>query len=201
MNCPHAAVGNRTTLDTLIDGGTVEANRMRQDSINFHSSAFVMATGNHRPTAPTGSGIWRRLRIVQFQAKPTEPNPHLGKELAAELPGVFAWMLEGLDRYNKNGRRLITPDVIKTDTSEYETDADPMRQFIADCLVTSDNARVEVKALYEAYTAWHDANRGGKAMGATQFSNRLNDAGYAPSVSTKSAGRSTRYRLGIGLLG
>ena len=188
-------------LDSVIDGGTVEANRMRQDSINFHSSAFVVATGNHRPTAPTGSGIWRRLRIVQFQAKPTSPDPHLGKALRADLPGVFAWVLEGLDRYIAQGRTLVTPDVIKTDTSEYEVDADPIRQFIDDCLVTNDGARVEVKALYAAYVAWHEVNGTGKAMGATQFSNRLNDAGYPRSVVVKTAGKTVRYRMGIGLLG
>ena len=102
-------------------------------------------TGQRRRRA---ARIWRRLRIVQFQAKPTAPNPHLGKELAADLSGVFAWILQGLDQYIANGRMLVTPDVIKADTSEYETDADPIRQFIDDCIVVNDDARVEAKALY-----------------------------------------------------
>ena len=168
-------------LNSLIDGGTVEANRMRQDSINFHSTAFVAVTGNHRPTAPTGSGLWRRLRIILFQAKPVEPNPRLGKELRADLPGVFAWVLEGLERYHANGDTIPVPAVILADTSEYETDADPIRQFIDECLYIGDDARVEVKTLYDAYVEWHEQNNGGKPLGARSFSNRLNDAGFAPA--------------------
>lgn len=194
-----------THLNSLIDGGTVEANRMRQDSVNYYSVSHVIATGNHRPTAPTGSGIWRRLRIVKFQAKPTEPNPHLRKELFADLDGVFAWVVQGLERYIENGRRLITPDVIKADTSEYENDADPIRQFLEDHTIRNDDARASVKDLYAAYTAWQDANQGGKALGTRAFANRLNDAGIAPAEPARDnggrAGGTTRYRYGIGLVG
>ena len=188
-------------LDSLVDGGTVEANRMRQDSINFHSSAFVLATGNHRPSAPTGDGIWRRLRIIMFQAKPDEPNPHLGKELRADLPGVFAWVLAGLDRYRANGYTIPVPDVIRADTTEYEVDADPMRQFIDDCLISKDDARVEVKALYTAYEQWHEVNGTGKPMSGRAFGNRLNDAGYAHAETARDGKQTVRYRHGVGLLG
>ncbi len=75
-------------INTLIDGGMLEANRMRQDSINFKSVSHVIATGNHRPNAPSSDGIWRRLRIVQFQNVPEQPDTDLKTDLLADLAGV-----------------------------------------------------------------------------------------------------------------
>ena len=57
-------------LNLLIDGGPIEANRMRQDSTVFESRAHLLIAGNHRPSAPATSGLWRRLRIVEFRNRP-----------------------------------------------------------------------------------------------------------------------------------
>ena len=124
------------TLNQLVSGGIVEANRMRQDSFNFTSSAHVCATSNHRPRAAGSSGIWRRLRMVHFQNQPSTPDKQLKKKLLAEAPGVFAWMLEGLDRWIENGRQLNTPAVLLADTEAYRSDADPVMQWADERLPT-----------------------------------------------------------------
>ena len=98
------------SLNQLVSGEVIEANRMRADSVNFRSQLHVMATGNHKPRAGAASGIWRRLRIVEFQHKPETPDKGLKDALRGpELPGVFAWLLEGLDRWIGNGRSLGHP--------------------------------------------------------------------------------------------
>ncbi len=186
-------------LNTLIDGGTVEANRMRQDSINFRSVAHVIATGNHRPSAPSSDGIWRRLAVVQFRHVPDVPDTNLKADLLRnELPGVFVWLLEGLNRWIDNGRKLTIPEVLKQDTAGYEADSDPVRQFVDDCLIIAPGCVVGNADLYAAFTEWWEANQGGKVMTPNRLSRRLTDMGL-PSSSPMERG-TKRGRIGVGLL-
>ena len=106
---PERGKWRTDVLSTMIEGGTLEAHKMRQNSFNFQSTLQVIITGNFKPRANAVGGIWRRLRMIEFQNVPDEVNPHLGKELRANLPGVFAWIHKGLARWIANGRRLRLP--------------------------------------------------------------------------------------------
>ena len=150
---PERGAWQSDSLNQLVSGGAVEANRMRQDSFNFNSVSHVIATGNHRPRAAAGSGIWRRLRIVQFQHQPAEPNTTLKAELLAELPGVFAWMLKGLHDWIANGRKLDTPNVLRQETEAYRSDADPVKQFADECLTLDPALTSTVPMIYDAFFA------------------------------------------------
>ena len=171
------------TLNQLVSGGIVEANRMRQDSFNYTSTAHVVATGNHRPRAAGSSGIWRRLRMVHFRNQPATPDTELKRKLMADLPGVFAWCLEGLDRWIANGRKLDTPAIMLADTEAYRADADPVMQWADDATYLADDASVTVADLYAAFETWHIENVGAKVMTKRGFGNRLDELGYPPATT------------------
>ena len=97
-------------------------------------------------------------RVVQFQQ--TGSRRFIESELRGrkELPGVLAWMLEGLERWIANGRKLTTPDVIRADTNEYMIDADPVKEFTTAHLSLDPIASVTVKELYDAFSNWWTEN-------------------------------------------
>ena len=169
---------------------------MRENSINFRAQAHVIGTGNHKPTAGGGSGIWRRMRIIQFQNQPTEVDTHLKEKLLAELPGVLAWCLKGLDDWLENGRRLEVPDVLNEDTQEYQAMADPIKQFADDCLVLGAEQSISVSDLHTAFSNWYVDNVGEKVPGKRSLANRLDELGWPKSANRND----TRYRFGVDLV-
>ena len=135
---PERGAWQSDTLNQLVSGGVVEANKMRQDSFNFQSIAHIIATGNHRPRAAAGSGIWRRMAIIEFQNKPETPDKTLRAKFLANLPGIMAWALQGLDEWIAAGRELVEPDVLLRDRNAYQQDAAPVAQFVAECLTLGE---------------------------------------------------------------
>ena len=192
---PQRGQWQTDSLNDFVSGETVEANKMRQDSINFKGVAHVIATGNHRPSAGGGSGIWRRMRIIQFQNIPAEIDTHLSEKLLAELPGVLAWMLQGLDMWLENGRKLDIPAILTQDTEEYQSMADPIKQFADDCLILDPAQAATVSDLYTAFTNWYVDNVGEKVPGKRTLGTRLDELGWPKSVSNNV----NRLRQGVGI--
>ena len=195
---PRGGQWQTDTLNNIVSGESIEANRMRQNSINFTSIAHVLAYGNHKPSAESESGIWRRLRLVQFENKPEVENPHLGKELQAELPGVFNWILKGLQDWIANGRTLTTPSVLLANTDAYRQDVDYVKQWADDRLVVDKTAMVKTVDLYTDFSEWWKVNVSDKPPSPQTLSRRLNDMGH--TSSQRASGGRHRIRQGLRLL-
>ena len=186
-------------LNELISGGEVEANFMRQNSINFPSRAHVIFTGNHKPKADAASGLWRRLRLVQFQALPETPNTALKSELRANLEGILEWCLVGLDAWERNGRNLDTPTVLLSDVEEYRVDANPLEQWFGECVIELPTATTTAASLYESMAAWWADNVSDRLPARKTVGTFLTDKGYQ-SVSKWGAGTNSKAYDGIGLI-
>ena len=193
---PARGTWQTSALNQLVSGEMVEANRMRSDSINFRSRAHVIATGNHRPRASAGSGLWRRMRLIQFQNQPT-PDLGLKGDLQEQLPGIFNWILTGLYRWIANGRKLTTPGVLLRDTEAYRASADPVHDFIVSKAVVEAQASVTVADLYNAFHDWWLDNVSDKPMGKRSFSERLDDLGF--EKAEVGLGGKARLRHGLAL--
>ena len=171
------------TLNDLIGGGKVVANKMRQDTTEFISQAHVVATGNSRPRAAGGSGLWRRIKIVHFDNKPEKVDKTLKQQFnTTELPGIMAWLLKGLDKWIDNERTLTTPAAIESDVQEYQESSEPVAQFIS-LKVVEGAGHVGARELYEAYAAWYTTDVGDKPLSIRRFGTVLRELGIAPPTS------------------
>ena len=186
-------------LNPLISGQMIEANRMRENSITFKSQAHVIATGNHRPGARASSGLWRRMVIVEFQHKPAREDVHLKKRMATNLGDVYRWAVEGLRGWIRNGRHLNIPDVLLAGTRDYRAAADPVAQFVEDCLETKPGEYVTVTTLYSVFTDWWKQNVGDIVPAAQMLSTALNDLGHERTAKRRVAGKVKRVRNGLKL--
>ena len=188
------------TLADLISGGLLEANRMRQDSIHFRSQAHVIASGNNRPRAGSEQGIWRRLAMIECLA---EPDPTVGNtlklQLRAEVPGVFAWLYEGLKHWHGNKRVLKRPQVLQAATENYRRSADPFAAFAKEHLFLDSAVDAVVDEIYQVFVEWWGENQGsGKVPGKQALGRKLDMLGF-PEAIPGGGGRG-RERRGVRLI-
>ena len=180
---PERGAWQSDTMNQLVSGGMVEANKMRQDSFNFMSVSHVIATGNHRPRAAAGSGIWRRMAIIELQNQPETPDKALKARLIANLPGIMAWAMQGLDEWLADGRQLTLPDVLIRERNAYQQEAAPVAQFVAERLALGVGVgSTSVNTLHEAYVVWCD-DMGVKAQAKRTFGVSLDELGVDRAVS------------------
>lgn len=140
-------------LAALVSGETTEAHYMRQNSFDFRPVCKVVVAGNHKPKCDPGSGLWRRMRLVDFSSKPTKPDTALKGKLRTQSEGVLQWLLNGAANYYKKGLQ-DTPEVIKDATDEYRKDEDSAVDFFEDCLERAPAAEVGFPELYMSFRGW-----------------------------------------------
>ena len=114
---------------------------------------------NYKPKiSGTDEGIWRRIRIIPFDAHiPIDQiDYHLKDKLIQpnELSGVFNWALEGYRMYKENGLKTI--NLISEQTLEYRKNMDIIGTFIAECIDKKPGALLDISQIYSAYCSWCD---------------------------------------------
>lgn len=87
-----------TSTDSLI------ARRMREDFWTFRPTHKLILSTNNMPTiVGSDEGIWRRLKVVKFNAHFADPDRNLARKLKLESPGILNWMLQGAREYLERG--------------------------------------------------------------------------------------------------
>ena len=119
-------------LNKLVSGELIEANLMRQNSFFFKSQAHLLVVANTQPAANAASGIWRRIRQVEFRHTPEQVNTRLKEELLDDLPGIVAWGLEGLKRWVERGHLPEAPQAIREGVERYANASDPVAEFVSE---------------------------------------------------------------------
>jgi phage/plasmid-associated DNA primase len=77
-------------------------------------------------------------------------DPLLDRKLLQELPGIFNWSLEGLDRLQEQGI-LTVPRRHYELLEEYKKQNNPVLAFVEECCVLAPAAEIEKSVLYDAY--------------------------------------------------
>ena len=184
---PERSKWNVSDLNALIEGGPLEANSMRQDSVTFNSQASVVLVGNHRPRASAASGIWRRLIQVEFRNRPETPDPKLLDRLKSEAQGVLAWMIEGAIRWHARGSLPEVPAPIRQAVESYRRESDPFAQYLDERTEKVEGAVVGVNPLFDDFKSWWlaEVDNDEKTLpGKRSFGTKLNEAGWAPSIAS-----------------
>ena len=187
-------------LKTLSGGGsdTVTANRMRENSRDFRPVCKLTFCGNVRPRIPGGadSGLAGRLVNVAIPRIPdSQLDEQLGRKLAAELPRIAAWALQGTHDYLVSRTLPSIPRRWAAATREYLSTEDTIGAwFDARCKLDP-----EAFTLSSEIVASYKEHSGGKLTRATPIYSWLDEhhAG-ATSSGQKAIGRG---RHGIKLVG
>jgi putative DNA primase/helicase len=120
---------------------------------------------------------------------------HLADALAAELPGILLWAIDGLRRLRERGR-FAPPQSTAEMIEEMQHLASPITAFVRDrCEVGPDN-RVWIDQLYQAWRAWCD-QEGRPATSRQIFGRDLLAA--VPGVTCRRHNLHGRFYVGVSL--
>ena len=114
----------------------------------------------------TDKGIWRRMRLIPFEATFEGKNADKGLEerVLGELPKILWWAVKGCLEWQKDG--LGMPEKIQKATLEYQEEMDVVKSFLKDCAVNDRNGKERAQDVFAEYREW--ARIGNEWGGMTQ---------------------------------
>jgi P4 family phage/plasmid primase-like protien len=145
-----------TTLKRITGRGRCTVNRKNKSQVEWMPTVRVMGTTNILPYFPDQDGAWqRRLLFARFNNKvaDAERDPRLNDKLAAELPGIFWWAMDGLRQLRGQGW-FTESAASKAMLVAHLGDSDPVSMFIDDNLVESSESTIASAELVGRYRIW-----------------------------------------------
>lgn len=161
---PETTVAD-ATLKAIISGDTMNVRSPYGKPFSLTPKAKVWWAMNNAPRVNDSSeGFWRKMKVIPFNRtfEVDERDRKLITKLLKELPGIFNWALEGLQRLEENGY-FTECDQIDDATLQYREESDLTKQHLADRTVQTQSGYATSKELYEDYRNWCKEN-GYKAL-------------------------------------
>lgn len=145
-------------IKKIVSGEELVVRRLYQEAENHISQAKIWWAMNYQPANDDRSNaIYRRLIIISFlrPIPPEKRDPMLFENLLLELPGIFNWAMEGLQRLNQNGK-FAEPRQVEMAVSDYQESNAPEQLFLNDdeWIVQDPSGSVRASDLYLAYSEW-----------------------------------------------
>lgn len=169
---------------------TISVRYLYREFFNFEPTFKIWLACNEKPIIRgTDEAIWRRFRIIPFNASFPESNrdKNLIDELKAEAPGILAWIVEGSLEWRKVG--LGSCKQIDEAVMEYRGEQDTFAEFLQDHLRQKSGYFITNKEFMESYSEWAKLN-GLPLRDQVSLSKELRKRGYQ-------LGKNTRNQRGI----
>jgi putative DNA primase/helicase len=181
---------NPTLFKQLVSGEPVEARMIYGKPFILRDYArFIFNTNVLPKDLEHNTGFFRRFIIIEFDQTITdeEKNPMLANEIIEdELPGVFNWILDGLNRLLQQGD-FSKCTAAQQAVERYRKDSDSVALFLEDGNFTSSkDDRIALKEFFSQYREFcKDSNY--NCCSNKAFSTRLTSYGY--EITRQSSGR------------
>ena len=182
-------------VKSLTGGDTVTARAIFGHTFTFKPQFKLWTAFNHKPVIrSTDEGIWRRVRLIPFDAyfPKSKADDKLISKLCLELPGILLWSVEGAVKWYEQG--LGEPEIVLQATKEYRSESDVFADFLEDCTIQGEGYEVKAHEIYDVYQKWREQN-GEKDISGTAFGRKMNDRGFKKVREIRG-----RKYMGIGLL-
>lgn len=137
-------------------------------------TAKIILCTNERPAfTDRSNGVWRRLIVLPFPISipPDKQDPDLEERLAAELPGVLNWAVQGAIALHKAGQ-FEEPQASKEALSSFKEQANPALGFFNECCRLDPKASIGTRTLYRRYKE-DMQDRGYKHMNEGNFTKEV----------------------------
>ena len=170
----------------------IAARHLHKSTFEFTPSHTLWVRGNHRPIiTDTDDGIWRRIRLVPFDAQfgPDEKDVNLEEKLMAEAPGILAWMVRGHREYLRRG--LKPAKRVSDASAAYRKDSDVVAQWISERTEPGAGAGWAQLEAYQDYREWCGEQGLMRAMTKRSFTLSLTERGFHESREGGDARRRT----------
>lgn len=155
-------------LLTISGEDTIDVDRKFKDPWTGKMPTRLMILSNELPNFGDASGvIARRFIVLNMEVSWLgKEDTDLTDKLAAEMPGILNWALDGLARLEKNGHITEPPGSADAVTTMQDT-ASPTSAFVRECCDKGPTHEVLVDELWDAWKDWAEdqgIRPGSKAM-------------------------------------
>lgn len=173
----------------LVSGEPVQCRLKYGNSFIIEDYARLCFNCNELPKEVEHTeAFFRRFIIIPFNVTipDNERDPELSKKIISqELPGVFNWVIDGLNRLNRE-KRFTRSDVVSNIVKEYKEQSDSVHLFISEQGYSkSFDKFILLKSLYPEYRSFCQLD-GYRALSKTNFKKRLETLGF--TVERKNLG-------------
>ena len=182
-------------LSSIVSGEVVVANHMRQNSFEFEPVCTIWVSGNHQPRCDPGSGLFRRLRVIDCTHAPKRKERLKAIFRTIEPGGILQWMIEGAVKYYKFGLD-DTPAAILKATEQYKDDQDSIGDFFRECLESGNGAESTSADIHQKHIEWATSEGWRRPWSRTKLGKELRRRGYD---SYRQGGKATTW-LGLKLV-
>jgi putative DNA primase/helicase len=178
---------------------TLTVDRKYREPWTGQLSSRVVILSNELPRVTDSSGALASRFIVLTMTETFygRENLDLTAELCSELPGIFNWALDGLERLRDRGR-FRQPAASQDAIRELEDLGSPVGAFIRDECVIGPEYWIPCDTLYEAWRSWCEEH-GRRASSAQIFGRDLRAAYPSTKVVQPRSVDGSRYRAYQGL--
>lgn len=149
---------NTEAFKSIVSGDGITINiKYRSPIVNYKSKCRLLFLGNELPdTTDLTQGYFRKFLIVPFKRTFTEAerNRNLLEELKEELPGIFNWAIEGLNRLKKQEYIFSHSKVIEDEMTKYRLAQNPVLHFFESSVEIETGSKIRRPSLYEAFQKW-----------------------------------------------
>lgn len=160
---------NEGLLKQLSGEDVVTARKLYGNEFDFTPHFKLWMSTNHKPIIRgTDNGIWRRIRIIPFDAcfDNAKKDRSLKYKLVKEAPQILRWAIDGCLLWQKEG--LHMPRAVQLATDAYRSEMDVVSSFLDACCETGKGETKSSK-LYAVYCTWAQTNNE-YCMSNTKFS-------------------------------
>jgi putative DNA primase/helicase len=168
-------------LKRLASGEEIPARPIRGEPITIKPVAKVWWALNSKPAVKdTSDGFWRRLRLLPFNRKFEEHEKDLGlpDKLAAELPGILNWAVEGLRRLRTTGR-FTAAAAVRAAVAEYRSSQNALQLWLDERTTWGmpeglrPDARTRSRIAFQDYLTWAAETNRKATINETNFGTEL----------------------------
>ena len=138
----------------IVAGETQSAERKFKDPFEFQPFAKILFSANDFiPTKDRTHGFYRRFDIVRFDRifGPEEQKPDLLQDLKKEIPGIFNWGLEGLERLSEQDWKMTRSKFMESCHEEFRRATNPLQIFLEEECTVEKESSIDSTLLREAY--------------------------------------------------
>jgi putative DNA primase/helicase len=187
-------------IKSIASPDTQESRLLYCERETWEPTAKVVIMGNHKMRTRGGDYATDRRIILlgceqRFEGDHCDPD--LVDKLAAELPGIINWAIEGHRQWKQHG--LGAPTKVQADTREYCGENDVLAPFFEDLCAADSDLFVLRASLYQAFAAWSRGQGNDHPMSSRSFAERVQERGFRPGDKRSVGADRDRTWIGIAL--
>lgn len=136
-------------VKTVTGGDTLSCRFLYGEFFEFTPEFKVWLAVNHKPIIRgSDNGIWRRIHLIPFLKTfvGDAMDKQLDAKLAAELPGILNWLIDGFQAWQRDG--LNPPQIVMDATREYKRENDFVQAWLDENCVLESGASISATDAY-----------------------------------------------------